>query len=325
MVHSIFGLDWKKSDPHWLLLTKFLYPLDQNYFSAMQAWESVLGEKPSQSIQRFVNEGLIGLADLENSLSYKFRLPELKNMSKQHGLPVSGNKKDLIKRLIAKDPLAMKNAVEGLTILQCLPKGKEMAEEYRRIQDEKRNHVETQMLDCIKQGLFRKACLLMGAFEAKQVFPRGLGINWINYDPDDDVEFLNLIFKSRPKILSGVTNEDLKALRVGASMMHLWGVNSAKKWMPSGLSLNLRFDNDTAVRMVLFHVSCKNNIAQYKKNHDIIKLVKIIPCGDSCDECKKFIGKRFPLNNVPELPHENCTHKYGCRCVASPVIDSWSD
>lgn len=325
MVHSIFGFDWKKSDPHWLLLTKFLFPLDQNYFSGMEAWESVLGEKPSQSIQRFVDEGLIGLADLEDTLSCKYRLPELKNLSKQYGLPVSGNKIDLIKRLLTKDPVAMKNSVEGLTVLQCLPRGKEMAEEYRRIQEGKRNQVETQALDCINRGLYRKACLLMGAFEAEQVFPRGLGINWKDYDPDQDVEFLNLIFNSRPKILSGVTDDDLNALRVGASMMHLWGVNSAKKWMPSDLSLNLAFDNDTAARMVIFHARYKTDIARYKKDHDIVKSVKMLTAPDSCNECKKFIGKRYSLNNVPELPHENCTHKYGCRCMALPIIDSWSD
>ena len=321
MSRSILGFDWKKSAAHWLLLTKFLNPLDQNYFSGMEAWESVLDEKPSQSIKRFVDEGLIEAADLENTLSYKYLLRDLKDLSKQYGLPVSGKKIDLIKRLIAKDPATMKKSVAGLKVLQCLPKGKEMAEEYIAKQDEKRSQVETQMLEYIEQGQYRKACLVMGAFEAEQVFPRGLGMNWKNYNPDDDVDLLNLIFKNRPKILSEVTDDELNILRIGASMMALWGVNMAKKWMPADLSMNLAFDNDTAARMVLFHARFKSNIAQYKKYG--LKSLEILTASDSCDECKKFAGKRYSLNNVPELPHEKCTHKYGCRCTTLPIVEGF--
>lgn len=319
MLRSIFGFDWKNSNSHWLLLTKFIDARVQNYFSGMEAWEAVLGEKPSQSIKRFVDEGLIGSADLENALGCKYLLPELKNLSKQYGLPVSGKKIDLIKRLLATDPVTMKKSVAGLTILQCLPKGKEMAEEYLKTQNEKRNHVEAQVLDYIKQGMYTKACLAMGAFEAEQVFPRGLGTNWKNYDPDRDVDLLNLIFKYKPKILSRVTDDDLNILRVGATMMSLWGVNSAKKWMPTDLSLNLPFDNDTAARMVFFHALHKSHIAQYKESN-VVKSVEILTTPDSCDECKKFAGKRYSLDNVPELPHEKCTHKYGCRCTTVPIV-----
>ena len=318
MFRSMFGFDWKKSNSHWFLLTEFLHPRDQNEFSGKETWEAVLGEKPSQSIKRFVDEGLIGVADLENTLSYKYLLSELKEMSKKNGLPVSGKKIDLIKRLLANDPVKMNKSAAGLTILQCLPKGKEMAEEYLKAQDEKRNNLEAQVIECIKQGLFRKACLLIGAFEAEQVFPRGLGMNWKNYKPDDDVDLLNSIFNNRPKILSGVNDNNLNILRLGASMMGLWGVNSAKKWMPTELSLHLAFDNDTAARMVLFHARYKSNIAQYKKYG--IKSVEILSARDSCDECKKFAGKRYSLNNVPELPHEKCTHEYGCRCTTIPIV-----
>ncbi len=323
MLRSIFGFDWKKSDSHWLLLTKFIDARSQDYFSGMEAWEAVLGEKPSQAIKRFVDERLIGPADLENALNCKYSLSELKDLSKQYSLPVSGKKVDLIKRLLAKDPVTMKKSLVGQTILQCLPKGKEMAEEYLKDQDEKRSHVEAQVLDYIKRGQYRNACLVMGAFEAEQVFPRGLGTNWENYNPNRDVELIDRIFDNTPKILSGVTDDDLNILRVGASMTILWGVNSAKKWLPTNLRLNLPFDNDTAARMVSKHALFKSHIADYKNNRDVVKAVEILPSPDSCDECKKFAGKRYSLNNVPELPHEKCTHKLGCRCTTVPVVDGY--
>jgi hypothetical protein len=319
MSSSVFGFDWKKSDSHWLLLTKFLSPQDQKYFLGMETWRFVLGEKTSQAIQRFVDEGLIGQANLENTLSCKYRLSELKNLSKKYGLPVSGKKIDLINRLLAADPVAMKKSVAGLTILQCLPKGKELAEKYLSIQDKKRDQVEAQVLDYIKQGMYRKACLAVGSFEAEQVFSRGLGIDWKKYKPDRDIDLLTLIFKNKPKILSGINEYDLNTLRIGASMMTLWGVNSAKKWIPPDLSLNLSFDNDTAARMVLFNANHKLEIAQYKDNSDVITAVEILTTQDSCNECKKFAGKKYSLNDVPELPHHKCTNKLGCRCTYIPV------
>jgi hypothetical protein len=323
MLRSILGFEWNKSDAHWLLLSKFLRPQDPDHFSKSEDWEFVLGEKPSQSIKRFVNEGLIGAADLENTLSFKYLLPELTRLSKQHGLPVSGRKSDLIQRLLIADPVAMKNSVAGLTILQCLPKGERMAEEYLSIEEEKRNRVETQVIDYVKKGMYKKASMTMAAFEDKQVFPRGMGCNWKNYDPERDIKLLNYIFSNKPKILSKLNDDELNILKIGASMMLLWGTNSAKKWMPPDLSLDLPFDNDTAARMVFFHALHKSNIVEYQKNG--FKLVEIIGVRDSCDECRKFVGKKYLLNEVPELPHEKCTHKYGCRCttVVADVFDNF--
>ncbi len=146
MLRSIMGFDWKKSKAHWLLLSKFLYPQNPDDFSKSDIWESVLGEKPSQSIKRFLDEGLIAVADLENVLSYKYKVSELKDLLKQLGLSVSGRKDDMIKRLITADPVGIKKTIGGLTILQCVQHGKELSEKYLSNEQEKRNRVEMQVI-----------------------------------------------------------------------------------------------------------------------------------------------------------------------------------
>jgi hypothetical protein len=108
------GFDWKKSKAHWLLLTKFLHPQNPDDFSKSDIWESVLGEKPSKSIKRFIDEGLIAVANLENVLNYKYKVSELKEMLKQCELPVSGRKDDMIKCLVTTGLTGMKKPLLDL-------------------------------------------------------------------------------------------------------------------------------------------------------------------------------------------------------------------
>ena len=80
MLRSLTGFDWKKSKAHWLLLSKFIHPQNQDDFAKSDIWKDVLGEHPTQSIKRFLEEGLVTSADLKNTLAYKYKVAELKDM-----------------------------------------------------------------------------------------------------------------------------------------------------------------------------------------------------------------------------------------------------
>jgi hypothetical protein len=147
-----------------------------------------------------------------------------------------------------------------------------------------------------------------------------MGIDWKRHNPNRDIEMMNIIFSSKPKILSKLRDDMLDLFRQGAAMMSLWGKNTAKEWLPSDLTTDLSFDVDTTARMFLFHAIHKTTLEQYRKI-GIIKHVEILVAQDSCDECKKFVKKKFKLDEVPELPHENCTHEKGCRCTLLSVFN----
>lgn len=319
MLRSIMGFDWKKSRAHWLLLSKFINPQNPDDFSKSDIWENVLGEKPSQSIKRFLDEGLIAVAEVESVLDYKYKVSELKDMLKQRGLPMSGRKDDMIKRLVNADPIGMKKSVEKLNIFQSVQRGRELAEKYLLHEKEKRSLIEKQVLEHIRNRKFKEASMAVAAYESEQVFPRGLGIDWKCHTPERDVEMMNNIFNGTPKILSKLSDEKSDMLRQGAAMMSLWGKNTAKEWLPSDLTTELSFDSDTAARMFLFYASHKTSLEQYRKS-GVVKSVEILAAQDSCDECKKFTKKKYKLSEVPELPHENCTHEKGCRCTLIPVV-----
>ncbi len=48
--------------------------------------------------------------------------------------------------------------------------------------------------------------------------------------------------------------------------------------------------------------------------------VRILTARDACPLCKSFEGA-YEFDQVPELPHEGCSHPDGCRCFYAPVLD----
>jgi hypothetical protein len=48
--------------------------------------------------------------------------------------------------------------------------------------------------------------------------------------------------------------------------------------------------------------------------------VRIIQGRESCPACKAAYGA-YPIDRVPELPIEGCSHPHGCRCRYEPVLD----
>jgi len=316
MLRALFGFNWRESPAHLLFLSKFLRPRTVDDFSKSGAWKAVLRESPQKAVQRFLKEGMLEHADLAGLLDYEYKVSDLKSMLKEHGLPVSGRKKDFIERLIQSDPEGMKKATHGLRVLQCSQQGRAIAEQYLAREKEKRTSVEQQVLNLLRQRRFREASLLVASFESEQVFPRGLGIDWRNYDPTHDVKVLNIIFGSKPRILASLNDEHLDQLRIAAGMMHLWGTNKAKGWLPPDFKTTLSMDNDAAARMIVFHATHQVQIAQYRKVG--VKKVKIITANDTyvCEVCRELASKEYELSQVPELPHEKCRSEMGCRCTA---------
>jgi hypothetical protein len=48
--------------------------------------------------------------------------------------------------------------------------------------------------------------------------------------------------------------------------------------------------------------------------------VRILTHRDCCPYCEAMEGT-YSFDDVPELPHEECSHQKGCRCFYAPVLD----
>jgi hypothetical protein len=187
-------------------------------------------------------------------------------------------------------------------------------------ENENRNKVEQQVIEYIEKRMFNDASMAVASYEAKQVFSRGMGIDWNHYDPKRQTEILNSIFNNKPEILSKLEDAKLESLRIGAAMMELWGDNSASKWLPPNFETGLSIDNDSAARMLLFNSQHEETLKGYAES-GVDQYVEILATPDSCESCKKLEGKRYELDKAPKLPNPNCTHEMGCRCVYLPCVD----
>ena len=308
------GINWRKSPAHLLLLTKFMKPSDSSWF-AKDAWNSVLGESSAKAIDRFVSDKVIQLGSVAEKMDAKFKVTELKEMLQKRDLPVSGNKPVLIQRLIENDPAFMKKLTNNLKIYYCTAEGKSIAEAYKNLMAQERDTAEKHAMEALKKHKWEQACQIIADYEAAQVFPRGMNMDWKKYNSQRDLQMLSVIFEKTPKILIKVSKENLQYLRIAAALMYLWGTNDAKKWLPQDFNAGLAMDTDASARMLVFHSYHLTNLARDKSMG--IKRVKILGANDgrTCKACKAIVGKTFSIDKAPELPNPECTCIDGCRCT----------
>lgn len=312
--------EWRASEPHMLLLSRFLCAQDASAAALPANWEGVLGEPPQVAIDRFFNKDLLIPASVTAKLDSTFKAVDLKPFLKERGLPVSGKKDVLLDRLVTADPEGMAEKVAHLAVVECSADARAIAEQYRATKRTEKDAAISESLAFLRAREFGKASLTVSSYEAKQVFPRGVGIDWSRPDPVDDIHHLETLFSSRPKILGGLAEGEWEALRVAAAMMHLWGTNAGREWLPVGFVGVPSFGIDTSARMLMFHATHKREMAKFRALN--VKSGIIRGCGkDSCEACQKIADKSLPLDRIPELPYAGCTCEMGCRCYVEPTLD----
>ena len=314
--------DWRNSDAHLLLLSKFIGGSDEKLYKDGDYWEVALNEKPSMAIKRFVDEGYLGPLSLSDRMHLKFNVTDLKNMLKERGLRVSGRKDELVERLLDADRQQIETILNDTGMLKCSEEGIRIAEIYMARQKELRKQMESEIYDLLEKGQYKKALLTVGQFEASQVFSRGIGMDWNNYGSDEDLAELKDIFSRVPSILKGMDQEKLLPLRTATAMMHLLGVNKATPWLPANYSTGIWLDPDAAARMLLFYVSNLRRLTEMNEINGFIKAVEISSFIDAhtCPACRKIKGKKYQLNKALELPYPQCTSSMGCRCSWDPIF-----
>jgi hypothetical protein len=278
-------------------------------------------------MKRFLKENALEQASLEGCLAHRFKVAELKAMLKQNGLSVSGRKADLIDRLVQVDPEGMKQAVSGLSLLQCSEQGLEIVKRYEATEREKRIELEHSLLRALRRREFRKAVELRVQYEAEQVFPRGLGIDWQDYPfSENDVAMIDSIFTRTPGVLAQLSEEQLEPLRIGAGMLVLgWNAGQVGRWLPVDLETGLQLSNGRAAMMLHSHAHYLIEMQQAHEYEGWFQLeVSIQTCNDDhvCSACSSIASRKYTVSEIPELPYEKCTSENGCRCVVSvtPVV-----
>jgi hypothetical protein len=303
----------RKKQAELLLLSKFLYPQALDYYKEPSYWDEVLKEPQIKTIERLINNDFITTASLSSVLDYKYCVSELKSMLKERGLKVSGLKADLIKRLVSADPNGVKQITNDQKLFECSEKGRIIAQNCLAEAREKKNKAIKDSQEALKVNFYEEAIKIVSRFESEQVFPRGYNIDWENPDITRDHAIIKYMFTGKPKILKNLNDKLLPDFRIAAAMMFLWGENRIDQWFPSWIDTGLVMDNDTVARMIMFYATHRYDLDQFRCLGKVI--VEILPYDSPCDACAKIANKKYKINEMIELPYENCTNELGCRCL----------
>lgn len=306
--------NWKKSKAHLLFLSKFLNGNSPSHYEQNEGWQTALNESPSAAIKRFLKDGVLGPAGTKHILASCYTVTDLKGMLRERNLKLSGKKDELVTRLIGHDLVGMQDAARQHDVLICIGEGAEIARNFIETEQQERAELEQQLLALLQKTEFRTASEAVAKYEAAQVFPRGLGIDWSEGGASME-PILRDIYDRTPSILAAEPERELKQLRVAAAMMELTGQNRANRWLPDDLQLSTRMDKDAAARMLLFHAYHLRRMQQYQEVG--IRKVEIsgVDDGLQCAACRKIDGKVFTPEKLPELPYPKCTCELGCRCT----------
>lgn len=309
---NLFNFNWRNSEAHSLLLSKFLRPNSPSNYTNEESWQEVLKENPSKSIKRFVDEGFLVKADLRSRLNFKYTVSELKDILKNKGSKITGNKAVLIEQLILIDPDYAERIAEGIEVYICSSTATPLVNRFLDEKSLEKEKLVGNVIDHINAQFFEKACNLVAAYEAKQVFPR-------EFNNERSIEILTEIFHKMPKRLIGLPAEKIYVIRVAAALKQLIDETTAQKYLPEDFDLGVDMDLQPALNLFWIGAMRTASLENYRRNSDIIVGVRLFCVDDACVECKKLSGTTYKFNEFIPIPDDVCTNKKGCRCTYLPI------
>ncbi len=146
--------------------------------SLRQTWTPIVGSL-EHNIALFTSGGLLAEASLEEKYDSKFRVAELKALLDAHSIPSKGKKSELIARYLETIPPATAvQEVADIRLHKLTAEGKKRIDVYMAQKDMARRTMEASALAYLMSGDVTRAGQRIALYEAKQIFPRGPGIDW---------------------------------------------------------------------------------------------------------------------------------------------------
>ena len=317
---GIASTTWEETPNGLLLLSFLIRPRMKEYFTKnSNQWRAILGKSPENMIRLFLDKSMIERASVAERMNEIYKINDLKSMLKEKGMPQSGNKAELINRLLDCDHGGMEKLTDRLELYKCSSIGLEYAEKYIQHRDQRRIEVGRNVLSLLEAKEYREAIITAGNFqEPEMLLQEGFPSIAINMDIDTRAAELADILDSTPAILDKASTEALCILKM-ATAMNSFGPLRIAFLLPEDFETGIEFDSKTCISMIQFSAANKRSMRQYKAQG--IKRVIYYACGDSCETCKKLNHKKFVLAEAPELPNPKCSSKNGCRCTYSAVLD----
>jgi hypothetical protein len=302
---------------HSLLISRFVRPsvprLDGDA-RQLSGWAAALRETPDSAVERFKQTNMLVLfvpstpEALGQALGSIHGVAQLRAMLKIRGLRVGGRKDELIAKLVNADYEGLSGDIAALRLYHCSEAGMQLASQF----EERKERALIEAVAAINAKDYARAIREYQAIEDDLGFPK-----W-EFDGVTRPGLIELVMEVRPKILGGCSEEVMARLRLAMALQCLSG-RHAPKHLLHDLDTGIRLNAETAARMIYFlarHTEDMRNWRQMGVRH-----VNHLATADSCYVCASLNGRKWRIEEAPELPHTECTHEYGCRCLYQPVLD----
>lgn len=316
MQESLDNLEWKKSPAHFNLLLAFEKPRDIKQVLDWDWPRQTLGEKTEVAIERFLQERMLVPASIKEALNRLFQVAQLKKLLSERGLSTSGSKSELIERLITLDGQGMTKIV-GNSVVKCSEAALSLIVQRNQKIEEETNLAKRLTFEAFKANNPKEACKIYEAFR-RHTTESTYKISIY------DVEELQFIITGHPKILSGLSPQNLKALQLAACMKTLWKAELPENWLPETFTSPFKNDQipiNYLIRNAEFQRHLSNS-GQFSKQ---VKINFHSGDIDSCNLCLALNGKVFDINAFPELPIPGCTSETGCMCNLDSIYEDEED
>ncbi|MBO6940925.1 MAG: SAP domain-containing protein [Deltaproteobacteria bacterium] len=310
------AFDWTRSTAHVELLSKFRTPRPTGDFGPDYQMPA-LGESAPQAVARFVQTAHLAPATLpERTATLTVR--QLKAGLKHAGCRVTGKKADLVERLLAEAPVQAEKATAALPTLHALSEsGRALVQQYRSWQQQRLDAAIAEVSILLRSNDLRGAVARHRTFAALDPWRDPADA----YADDEQLVVLQLLAAAQPAILHTVARESMGTLRLAAALTHFFG-RAGRESVPAGFAAGSHLDDETAVRMMSFHINHLRRRETYLSIR--VEQVSVSSCDDerTCEACKALDGRSFSGKAIPEMPHPHCTSPSGCRCtimMADPI------
>ena len=271
--------------------------LENGYWQ--EVWTKTLGRPYKRTIDELVKKGLLAEPTIKQKLDIEIRVSELKQVLREHGLKVSGDRDELIARYVENLPDHARESVSRLNELYiCTKEGMEKVRALDNMIDERRARSKIEVRGLLAKRRFDQAAKVIKAFYGS------LPSSMPHSDPQIENAKTVLDLKSVP----GIDRKELERLKLDTAASVIWG---EKITGPKAF-----------VTWASFLIRRKNSLTElegYREQE--MDYVEIMCCEDSCPKCRALAGNKYALNRAPILPVEGCRHENGCRCCYAAGID----
>ena len=185
---------WQESPPHLDLLEKFSKPRDVNQVITWHYIRQSIGETTESAIERFIQDGTLVPASLEETLECIFQVAQLKKLLQERNLRLTGNKSELVERLVISDRAGMEKVARKGRVMKCSEMALEILSEYEKKRQLALDTALKQSFNALKSNDSKAAYRIYANYQKAYINPT-FGSNSFQ------VEKMMYVLKYQPKIL----------------------------------------------------------------------------------------------------------------------------